>query len=141
NNYTATAGSMTSSTGAGTTVNYSICPKGWSLPTGGSGGEFETLATVYGYGTDSGSTVAGKLLVASPTTTTENINGQYSPGLLLSGYYYGGGADNLGAYGLYWSRTSYSTGRAYGLYLGTSGVNPLDHSYKYCGFAVRCLLQ
>ncbi|MBQ3296261.1 InlB B-repeat-containing protein, partial [Candidatus Saccharibacteria bacterium] len=39
NNYTATAGSMTSSTGAGTTVNYSICPKGWSLPTGGSGGE------------------------------------------------------------------------------------------------------
>ena len=141
NNYTATAGSMTSSTGAGTTVNYSICPKGWSLPTGGSGGEFETLATAYGYGTDSGSTVAGKLLVANPSTVTENINGQYTPGLLLSGVYNSGGADHLGALGLYWSRTSYSTGRAYNLYLLTSGVYPLNHSYKYNGFAVRCLLQ
>ena len=141
NSYTATAGSMTSSTGPNTTVDYSICPKGWSLPTGGSGGEFETLATAYGYGTDSGSTVAGKLLVASPTTTTENINGQYNPGLLLGGYYNSGGANYLGASGLYWSRTSYSTGRAYYLDLNTSGVNPLRHNNKRNGFAVRCLLQ
>ncbi|MBQ3296099.1 hypothetical protein IJG95_00005, partial [Candidatus Saccharibacteria bacterium] len=116
-------------------------PKGWSLPTGGSGGEFETLATAYGYGTDSGSTVAGKLLVANPSTVTENINGQYTPGLLLSGHYHSGGASYLGASGVYWSRTSYSTGHAYRLYLNASGVYPLDHDYKYNGFAVRCLLQ
>ncbi|MBR0424092.1 hypothetical protein IJI79_01150, partial [Candidatus Saccharibacteria bacterium] len=106
-----------------------------------SGGECETLATAYGYGTDSGSTVAGKLLVANPSTATENINGQYTPGLLLSGDYYSGGANDLGANGYYWSRTSYSTGRAYYLGLTTSGVNPLPHLNKYNGFAVRCLLS
>ena len=134
NNYTATAGSMTSSTGAGTTVNYSICPKGWSLPTGGSGGEFQTLATAY-------SSSATNMLVGSPTTTTENINGQYTPGFLLSGSCSSGGAYGLGTYGSYWSRTSYSTGLAYHLYLTTSSVGPLNHGNKYHGFAVRCLLQ
>ncbi len=81
------------------------------------------------------------MLVGSPTTTTENINGQYAPGFLLGGDYYSGGARSLGADGGYWSRTSYSTGRAYSLYLTTSGVNPLGRSNKYYGFAVRCLLQ
>ena len=139
NNYTATAGSMTSSTGAGTTVDYSICPKGWSLPTGGSGGEFETLATAYG---GTGTTAATAMLVGSPTTTTtENINGQYTPGFLLSGAYGSGGADHLGVRGYYWSRTSYSTGLAYHLYLNTSGVAPLNHVSKFNGFAVRCLLS
>ncbi|MBR0423886.1 hypothetical protein IJI79_00030, partial [Candidatus Saccharibacteria bacterium] len=116
-------------------------PKGWSLPTGGSGGEFETLATAYGYGTDSGSTVAGKLLVANPSTATENINGQYAPGLLLGGIYGSNGANNVGTNGYYWSSTSYSVGHGYGLYISTSGVDPLHHNHKYYGRAVRCLLQ
>ncbi len=136
--YTATAGSGkgegSTATGPNVTVDYSICPKGWSLPTGGSGGEFQALATAY-------SSSVTNMLVADPTTAKENINGQYTPGFLFSGAYVSGGALNLGARGFYWSRTSYSTGRAYLLGLNTSGVNPLGHDNKYPGFAVRCLLS
>ena len=138
NSYTATAGSMTSSTGENVTVNYSICPAGWSLPTGGSGGQFQALATAYG-GTSA--TAAANLLVANPTTSTENINGQSAPGLLLGGNYNSGGANSVGTYGNYWSRTSYSVGHGDHLDINTSGVGPLDHLNKYVGRSVRCMLQ
>ena len=120
------------------TVNYSICPAGWSLPTGGSGGQFQALATAYG-GTSA--TAAANLLVANPTTSTENINGQSAPGLLLGGSYDSGGADYVGTYGVYWSRTSYSVGHGYYLYINTSGVYPLNHGHKHRGRSVRCVLQ
>lgn len=140
--YTATAGSGKgegdSATGAGVTVNYSICPKGWSLPTGGEGGQFQALATAYG-GTSA--TAAANMSVANPTTTTENINGQYAPGLLLGGGYYSGGAVSVGTGGYYWSRTSYSIGHVYYLYINTSDVGPLGHVGKDNGRSVRCLLQ
>ena len=118
------------------TVNYSICPAGWSLPTGGSGGQFQALATAYG-GTSA--TAAANLLVANPTTSTENINGQSAPGLLLGGDDNSGGAVNVGTYGLYWSRTSYSVGRGYSLNVNTPGVNPLNHGNKSVGRSVRCV--
>lgn len=138
NSYTATAGSMTSSTGAGVNVDYSICPAGWSLPTSNSGGQFEALANAYG-GTDAAAAAA--LLVADPTTTTENVNGQYIPGILLGGRYENTGAKYVGRNGFYWSQTSYSVGNGYTTDIDTSGLNPLYHHYKYLGLAVRCLLQ
>lgn len=81
------------------------------------------------------------MLVANPTTTTENVNGQYVPGFLLGGGYNGGGADYVGVYGSYWSRTAYSTTQGYFLYLNTSDVNPTNRVGKYNGRLVRCLLQ
>ena len=138
NSYTATAGSMTSSTGAGVTVNYSICPAGWSLPTSGSGGQFEALANAYG-GTSAAAAEA--MLVTNPTVTTENVNGQYIPGFLFGGYYSYGGAALVGVGGGYWSRTSYSISSIHNLYLYSSGVSPLYHASKYDGQSVRCLLQ
>ncbi len=138
--YTATAGTGkgegSAATGDGVTVSSSICPKGWNLPTGGSGGQFQVLANAYG-GTNAA--VAAALLVDNPTTAKENINGSKAPGLLLSGRYGSGGANDLGAYGYYWSRTSVSIGSGYDLYINTSGVGPLDHGSKYRGFAVRCV--
>ncbi len=135
--YTATAGTGkgegSAATGDGVTVSSSICPKGWNLPTGGTNGEFQTLATKY-------SSSSAALLVDNPTTAKENINGSKAPGLLLSGNYYGGGARNLGANGYYWSRTSYSIGHGHNLNINTSRVDPLSHDNKYVGFAVRCLL-
>ncbi len=141
NFYTATAGSglgeaAESDWKTDKTVDYSICPKGWNLPTGDSGGQFKALSTAYG---GTGAAASAALLVSNPTTAKENINGSATPGLLLSGSYDGGGAHDLGVGGLYWSRTSYSIGRGYLLSISTSGVNPLHRRDKHNGFAVRCL--
>lgn len=134
--YTATASSGTGSTTSGN-VNYSICPAGWTLPTGGSGGEFEALSTAYG---GTGSVAATAMLVPNPTTTTENVNGASAPGLLLGGYYYASGANYVGSDGNYWSRTAYSARYGYSLSLSTSSVSPTSSYLKYLGLSVRCVL-
>ncbi len=149
--YTATAGSGkggygngSPATGANVTVDYSICPAGWNLPTGGSGGEFEALASAYGYSSsatdEEKAEVAANMLVSNPATTVENINGSYLPGLLFNGIGASNGITNSGVNGQYWSRTSYSIGYGYFLGITTSAANPLSRHNKYLGFAVRCLL-
>ncbi|MBQ9180961.1 hypothetical protein IJ135_02625, partial [Candidatus Saccharibacteria bacterium] len=132
--YTATAGSGTSATGSNVTVNYSICPNGWNLPTGGSSGEFQALYGQYNS--------AALMLVDHPTTTKENTAGKI-PGFLLGGYYYAGGASDVGIEGHYWSRTAGSDQRGNYLTLDTSSVNPAssNYRYKYNGVSVRCLTQ
>lgn len=146
--YTATAGSGSSSSvaAANTDVEYSICPAGWSLPTGASHNdshvsELRILANAYGYGTDSGATVASRLLVPEPESTTENLNGVSSPGLLLGGGYNMGGSYTRGVYGRYWSRTGRSSSRSCDLYLGVSDVYPGNCNQNYFGKSVRCLAQ
>lgn len=129
--YTATAGAGTTSVSSGN-VDYSICPKGWTLPTGGSGGQFQALFTAYG-------SSATNLLV-NPTSLKENTAGQ-APGLLLGGSYGSGGASNIGSYGYYWSRTAPSAQNGYSLALSTSSFLPTTNSGKYLGYAVRCLLR
>ena len=130
--YTATAGSGTSATGAEVTVNYSICPKGWNLPTGGSSGEFQALYNQYNS--------AALMLVDNPTTTKENTAGKI-PGFLLGGRYVNSGAIGVGSYGNYWSRTANSGQFGYLLYLDTSSVSPAYNFNKYNGYSVRCLAQ
>lgn len=44
----ATAGEGRSDTPFSSTVEHSICPKGWRLPTGGTDGEYVTLYNLYG---------------------------------------------------------------------------------------------
>ena len=80
------------------------------------------------------------MLVDNPTTTKENTAGKI-PGFLLGGYYYYSGANNVGSYGYYWSRTAGNGQRGYSLYLDTSSVSPAGSSGKYYGFSVRCLTQ
>ena len=135
--YTATASSGSSATTSGS-VDYSICPKGWTLPTGGSGGQFQTLTNLYG---GTGSAGATAMLVDNPTTTTENTSGLAAPSLLLGGYYYSSGADLVGSYGYYWSRTAYSARYGYSLGIDTTSVNPTYYGSKYSGRSVRCLLK
>ena len=132
--YTATAGTGTTYIAAdGQNVNNSICPAGWTLPTQP---QFQALYNQY--------PSAAQMEVANPTTTKENTPtvGQVTntPGFLLSGRYYTGGAGSLGSYGFYWSRTAYSAQYGYNLGMNTTGVNPSDDSNKYLGFAVRCLV-
>lgn len=145
--YTATAGSGTgggsTATGAGINVNYDICPAGWSLPTGGSSGDFQNLAVAYGYGVDSDSAVLGKLLVADPINVVDNVNGSYIPGFLQGGACGSGGCSLSGGFGAYQSRTAYSIGYNYGLFVkeATSDLNLLHKVDKSVGMAIRCLLQ
>ena len=136
--YTATAGAGTTYIASqGQNVENSICPAGWTLPTSGSGGQFQALYNQY--------PSAAQMLVANPTTTKENTPtvGQVTntPGFLLSGYYFSGGANFLGSRDLYWSCTASSAQNAYLLYINTSSVNPANSSGKYYGFTVRCLVK
>jgi len=130
--YTATAGSGASATTSGN-VGYSICPKGWTLPTGSSGGQLETLVAAYNNN-------AATVLV-SPTTLTENSTGQ-KPGFLLGGGYNYNGVANVGVRGYYWTRTSNSGQYSYSLSLSSSTVYPSNYTHdKYLGLSVRCLLN
>lgn len=139
--YTATAGTGLGSTTSGS-VESSICPKGWKLPTGGSGGEFKALATAYGISGGYDATEAAAMLVANPTTTTENTNGAAAPGFLLGGYYAPVGV-YFGEIGSYWSRTAYDAYAVYSLYLQDNHVESTNtyHVERYTGRSVRCLLS
>ena len=119
--YTATAGTGTyalSTQGQNTTV--SICPKGWRLPTGGNGGEFQTLYNNYN---------SSSAIRSSPVNLT------------LSGDVYSSSRYNQGSGGRYWSSTVHSSYGAYTLYLYTSNVDPAGNSGKDNGFSVRCVAR
>ena len=118
--YAATAGTGTkalSTQGQNTTV--SICPKGWRLPTGGNGGEFEALNNRY----------------SSISDLMANAN------FVLSGFLGGGSRADQGSGGFYWSSTVNSSDYAYYLYLNTSNAYPAHYSHKYNGFSVRCIAR
>ena len=98
-----------------------ICPAGWRLPTGGTGGELEGLNTAINGG-------------LTDTDAGLRTNGLFQ----RSGYWYNG-FNNQGSYGYYWSISQYSSTSARSLYLGSTLVYPAYYSYKYNGFSVRCI--
>lgn len=114
--FAATAGEGTYSKRSGNTY-YSICPKGWHLPTGGSSGEFQTLYSKY----DSSALM------------------QDDPAFALSGYRLNENTSDQGDYGYYWSSTAYNYYTAYNMYLGRSSVSSADYGAKYRGYSVRCV--
>ena len=101
-----------------------ICPAGWRLPTGGSGGEFQVMNdTVYAGKADSDSSIIG------------------APGLFRrSGYWYNA-FNSQGSSGYYWSSTQLSATYAHYLIFYSTGVNPAVNVNKYYGFAVRCVAE
>ena len=140
--YTATAGSGTKSTTGkdagsnGVDVHESICPKGWILPKGGdnpSVNDFSILFSKY--------PSSSQMQVANPLTTYDNINGQYLPGFLLSGLTDANGVAHTTRLGDYWTRTAYSTGKAYGIWQNSTSVGPEGKHDKYYGFSIRCILS
>ena len=135
--YTATTGKGTKYvTGKdvtdGVDVNESICPKGWVLPKGGPSGDFRNLITFY--------PTSAQALV-DPMSAKDNTNGASQPGFLIGGHYIAIGEDHVGVNGYYWSRTAFSTGRAYYLYLDASTVSPSSYGNKFNGFPVRCIRE
>ena len=115
--YTATAGTGTYSMSSGNTT-VSICPKGWRLPTGGYGGEFQALYSNY----DSSSA-----LRSNPVNLT------------LSGRVLNSSRYHQGSEGYYWSSKALPYGDAYDLFLNTSTVKPVHDNGKNPGSSVRCI--
>ncbi len=106
--YTATASTQGSS--------YSICPRGWRLP---SNTEYNTLLS------SAGITNGGKLN-GSP------YNFSYA------GYVYSGSLRNVGSEGRYWSSTADGADSAYYLYFDSSYVYTNNY-LRYYGYSVRCV--
>ena len=137
----ATLGSGRSISADNTDAPYSICPKGWHLPTSRNASatnwqttsDFYKLATFYGMSTSSPSENTSDFYnQAGPNTTV--------PGFLLSGHYNNGSFLSGDSYGYYWSATSGgSSTYARNLRFDSGSVDSANNSSRRYGFAVRCV--
>jgi len=144
----ATAGGKDSSGNAvstnGYNAAYSICPKGWRLPTSTTSnanaqsnnnwktGDWYALATAYGANLESN-------YYQNAATFYNNAGPGTTPNFLLAGTYYGGSFSNGGSSGYYWSSTAYSSTRAYGLTFNSGNVNSASNYGRRYGSSVRCV--
>ena len=146
---TVTLGSGTGVSTDGEDVPYSICPKGWRLPTSGNQitdnannwkkGDLYALGTAYGanlensYYDNSVTTGANFYNNAGPDATVPNF--------LPAGNYYSSLFDYGGDYGLYWSSTVSSSTSAYNLHFTSSNMDSAVSSDRSTGRGVRCILD
>ncbi len=144
----ATAGGKDSSGNAVTTdgynTAYSICPKGWRLPTSTTSnaratidnnwktGDWYALAIAYGANLESN-------YYQRAATFYNNAGPGTTPNFLLAGRYTSGSFDYSGSYGYYWSATSSFSTYAYYLNFNSSYVNSANSTLRRRGFSVRCV--
>ena len=110
----------------GSNAIYDICPKGWRLPTGGNGGEYENLYLAY---------------------SSNNINFRTALSTPLSGLLYDGRFAFEDKSGNFWSSTNHN-GDIYGMYHLTTRTNtdsdPVSaviSSRRERGMSVRCVID
>jgi len=148
----ATAGGKDSSGNAvstkGYNAAYSICPKGWRLPTSTTSnasaqtspnwktGDWYALATAYGANLESD-------YYDEAPFTGENFYNNAGPGttpnFLLAGYYYDGSFSGGGSGGYYWSSTACSSAYAYRLLFYSSEVYLAGDYFRGGGSSIRCV--
>lgn len=140
----ATLGSGRTIATENTDAPYSVCPKGWRLPTSRttSATNWQTESDFY--------VLAHQYGLDSTTSTSESDDGFYTqagpgttPNFLLAGFYGSGGSFySGGSSGFYWSSTSSSgTFYASGLYFHSSYVSSASQNNRVSGFSVRCLFS
>ncbi|MBR3052223.1 hypothetical protein IKG60_01200 [Candidatus Saccharibacteria bacterium] len=124
---------------------YSICPKGWRLPTSGQDngttpltnwkrGDFYRLLTAYGANLESDAT--------QYTATFWNKAGAGTvANFLFSDYYVGSTFGSGGTVGLYWSSTSANSMYSRDLGFNTGRVYSASNHARRHGFSVRCMLR
>ena len=130
--YTATAGNGVFSTTEQSGPNHDgvvagdICPTDWHLPTGGSGGEYNTLNATINNNSDS----------------SDLIWRAYPNNFVWSGEYNSNKRSSSFSNGMMWTATTKDNGRAHQLGytdgLLQASVNPYN---KWEGFAVRCVFN
>ena len=144
----ATAGGEDSSGNAVTTdgynAAYSICPKGWRLPTSTTSnasattspnwktGDWYAIATAYGSNLESN-------YYQDAATFYNNAGPGTTPNFLLAGSYNDGSFYDGGSYGGYWSSTANSSTYAHRLGLVSWRVNSASSFTRRFGFSVRCV--
>ncbi|MBQ9029685.1 InlB B-repeat-containing protein [Candidatus Saccharibacteria bacterium] len=137
-NFTAaTAGTGNGYNQGTTSGTYSICPKGWTLPTKDN---FVSLDKAFGY---SGENRTGGTAQWNASYANTNYSAGY-PGMALAGRYYSD-YPNLysGQSAAYWSSTTASTTHAYYLDFGTGStyLYPQNQVSKFLGASVRCIVK
>ncbi|MBR3385962.1 hypothetical protein IKG68_00080 [Candidatus Saccharibacteria bacterium] len=143
----ATLGSGMNITTDNTDAPYSVCPKGWKLPTSRStlelaktSSDFYQMAIHYGLNPAD----INETSDAAPTfcTSAGDCSGAPSiPHFLRAGHYYGSMFYNGSAYGFYWSSTASGSPSARSLDFYSGYVYSANSHYRRDGFAVRCLLR
>ncbi len=125
---TATAGAGASSTLTSGSVDTSICPKGWKLPSGGSNEEFQKFA-------------AAESITDSAVGSTKIQGSPYN--FKYTGHVYNGSLTGNTGHGYWWSSTARDTGRAWRLYIDDNYVFPGIYYYsdRFEGNAVRCIAR
>ena len=103
---------------------YDICPAGWRLPTGNTGGEFESLYSHY-----------------NSVDLTRNPIDSGGAAFGLVGLFTSSTPYSQGTSGFFWSSTIMSTTSAYRLGVGTSSVNPTNGGGRDYGAAIRCIVK
>ena len=147
---TATAGGKDANGNAviyvGHNATYSVCPKGWRLPTATTSnaspmtspnwktGDNYKLATAYGANLESSYS-------ESAATFYNNAGPGTLPNFLLAGYYYSSSFRGGGSYGRYWSSSSSSSTNAFYLNFDSSAVNSAASYNRRSGYPVRCILR
>ncbi len=139
----ATLGSGRGISTENTDAPYSICPKGWKLPTSRttSAANWQTESDFY--------VLAHKYGLDSTTSTSESDDGFYTqagpgtvPNFLLAGLYNYGSFGDGGSDGRCWSSTSLgNSSSARNLYINSSYVDSASDGNRRVGFSVRCLVK
>ena len=142
------SGSAVTSDGGKTA--YSVCPKGWRLPSattdgvgrdsnGYTNGDFYKMLVAYGM--DGNSYYANSSTSPTGATMYSAISGGTLPNFLLAGFYYDDSLRDGGSNGYYWSSSSYSSTTAYLLDFYTSYVFSANSDSRKLGYPVRCILR
>ncbi len=122
--YTASAGNGDFNMDSGS-VTGDLCPAGWRLPTGGSGGEYEGLNTAVNNG----------------RLNSDTSLRQYPNNFIYSGDFnqttYGG----RGSFGRWWSATAATNAEAYRFGITRNQVTPINLYSKWDAFAIRCIVK
>jgi uncharacterized protein (TIGR02145 family) len=101
---------------------YNVCPAGWRLPTGNTGGEFTALNDAINGGSST-----------SPSGLLTN-------GLvMLNGFANNGAPNDQGNYGTFWSSTVADKLNVWFFDFSPTSSRPVVPNYKYFGFGVRCV--
>ncbi len=136
------SGSAVTSNGYNTA--YSICPKGWRLPTSTTSddsamtspnwktGDWYALATAYGANLED-------QFYQDSATFYNNAGPGTTPNFLLAGEYGSGSFSYGGSYGHYWSATSRASTSGYYLYFGSGYVYSPYNGARRRGLSVRCV--
>ena len=149
---TATAGGKKSNgydaTGNGFNAAYSICPKGWRLPTSTTSsanpqisynwktGDWYALAIEYGVNLDNSDydnnpSTGGLFYDGAGAGTASNF--------LLNGFYEHGIRNYSDEAGAYWSSTSQSSTSAYYFFFSSDVTAVANNRYRKIGCSVRCI--